>query len=435
MKRFLEELAAAKVDEESITGFLAMAAEFSISTKSGPQSEDFKEARNTLTATVEYFIEMAADVGATGGANEPPPAASPPARSATDKPTALKTPAAGAKRLSDATGGGGAAPKKAHVSKHVSASAESAVLNVSIDPAGVRSVPAFLVGKSLHVQLYTPELIKTFRAVRAANDAVDALGRELLEFEPDRNFLSLTEEEAADAPPTALAASMDTTCGSRLFHKLEQCRSAAVALRDVTNRTQKVFWLMDHTQGCGPLTYQQLLFREHHDVGAALSDPNFVPLETWEDQVKAAIVGCRQEKIGLTKDGKSLVGPIDPLVAQQLLRQGHVGATTPSGGGVRSHGSGGGGGGGATAPPVPPMGRAGATTIAAPVASTAPEGPTPREAGAPAKVRRRTPPGRTRPVRVLPLPRPREKESREPGDGQARPLAVPRPRHARSGPP
>ena len=356
MKRFLEELAAAKVDEESITGFLAMAAEFSISTKSGPQSEDFKEARNTLTATVEYFIEMAADVGATGGANEPPPAASPPARSATDKPTALKTPAAGAKRLSDATGGGGAAPKKAHVSKHVSASAESAVLNVSIDPAGVRSVPAFLVGKSLHVQLYTPELIKTFRAVRAANDAVDALGRELLEFEPDRNFLSLTEEEAADAPPTALAASMDTTCGSRLFHKLEQCRSAAVALRDVTNRTQKVFCLMDHTQGCGPLAYQQLLFRKHHDVGAALSDPNFVPLETWEDQVKAAIVGCRQEKIGLTKDGKSLVGPIDPLVAQQLLRQGHVGATTPSGGGVRSHGSGGGGGGGGYGPPGSPYG-------------------------------------------------------------------------------
>ena len=59
------------------------------------------------------------------------------------------------------------------------------------------------------------------------------------------------------------------------------------------------------------------------------------------DHMKAAIIGCRQEKTGLTKDGKSLVGPIDPLVAQQLLRQGHVGATTPSGGGVRSHGSGG----------------------------------------------------------------------------------------------
>ena len=47
------------------------------------------------------------------------------------------------------------------------------------------------------------------------------------------------------------------------------------------------------------------------------------------DHMKAAIIGCRQEKTGLTKDGKSLVGPIDPLVAKQLLRQGHVGATTP----------------------------------------------------------------------------------------------------------
>ena len=36
-------------------------------------------------------------------------------------------------------------------------------------------------------------------------------------------------------------------------------------------------------------------------------------------------------RIGLTKDAKSLVCPIDPLVAQQLLRQGHVGATNPSG--------------------------------------------------------------------------------------------------------
>ena len=86
--------------------------------------------------------------------------------------------------------------------------------------------------------------------------------------------------------------------------------------------------------------------------------------------MKAAIIGCRQEKTGLTKDGKSLVGPIDPLVAQQLLRQGHVGATTPSesGGGVRGHGSGGGGRrGGGFGSPAPPTGRVGAvTTVIAP---------------------------------------------------------------------
>ena len=114
MKRFLAEMVAANVDEESITAFLAMAAEFSISTKSSPASADFKEAREHLTATVKYFIELAAEAGAAGGANASVPAASPPVP-ATDKPAALKTPAAGAKRPSDATGGGGAAPKKANV--------------------------------------------------------------------------------------------------------------------------------------------------------------------------------------------------------------------------------------------------------------------------------------------------------------------------------
>ena len=80
-------------------------------------------------------------------------------------------------------------------------------------------------------------------------------------------------------------------------------------------------------------------------------------MKTLLDLMKAAIIGGRQpeEKTGLTKDGKSLVGPIDPLVAQQLLRQGHVGATTPSGGGVRGHGSCEGGRGGVASAPLLPL--------------------------------------------------------------------------------
>ena len=42
--------------------------------------------------------------------------------------------------------------------------------------------------------------------------------------------------------------------------------------------------------------------------------------------MKAVIIGCRQEKIGLPKDDKSLVGHIDPLIEQQRLWNGHVGA-------------------------------------------------------------------------------------------------------------
>ena len=55
------------------------------------------------------------------------------------------------------------------------------------------------------------------------------------------------------------------------------------------------------------------------------------------------------------------------------------------------------------------------------------------ETGSPSTGRRRTPPCQIKPVRAPLLPSPKEKESREPGDGQARPVAAPRSRHARSG--
>ena len=70
------------------------------------------------------------------------------------------------------------------------------------------------------------------------------------------------------------------------------------------------------------------------------------------DHMKA-IIGCRQEKIGLTKDGKSLVAPIDPLVARQLLRQGHVGVTNPLMGAAAMSLAGKGGRGVASAPLLP----------------------------------------------------------------------------------
>ena len=75
------------------------------------------------------------------------------------------------------------------------------------------------------------------------------------------------------------------------------------------------------------------------------------------DHMKAAINGCRQEKVGLTNRGKSLVGPIYPLVAQQLPWQGQGHATNASGG--RGHGSGGGSKGGGLRPPCSPFGSGG----------------------------------------------------------------------------
>ncbi len=55
-----------------------------------------------------------------------------------------------------------------------------------------------------------------------------------------------------------------------------------------------------------------MVHREDQDAGADLCNPCFVPLTSWDEQVEAAIIGARQEAVALSKDGKTLVGPILP---------------------------------------------------------------------------------------------------------------------------
>ena len=153
------------------------------------------------------------------------------------------------------------------------------------------------------------------------------------------SFLEATNAQFEAAVTTELAASMDASAGARLLHKLALCRLAVAALRDATTRVKRIFWLANHTTGCNWSTVAQLKFREEHDANAVVIDPHFTPLATWEDQVKAAIIGAKKEKAGLTKDGKALVGPIAPSL-QRLHVQGR------SGGGGDGGGAGGGNGGG-----------------------------------------------------------------------------------------
>lgn len=119
-----------------------------------------------------------------------------------------------------------------------------------------------------------------------------------------------------------LAKMLPAVCRAAISSKLEQCRTALGALKDATNRTQRLFWLGNHTSACDWSTVEQLVFREDHDNWALDNDPNFTPLASWDDQVKAAIVGANQEKMGLTKDGKALVGPICPRLLALRARGG-----------------------------------------------------------------------------------------------------------------
>jgi hypothetical protein len=214
-------------------------------------------------------------------------------------------------------------------------------------------MPKFLVGKSLDVQLYTPELVKLFRSSKAASDAVAALGGELQTFEGD--YFALSAADIENAPPTALAKTVPAACRASLLPRVEQCRAALGALKDATNRTQRIFWLGNHTSHCDWSTVDQLLFREEHDTDADGFDPNFKPLETWDDQVKAAIFGAKQDKLGLTKDGKALVGPICPRLLALQSRggggSGGQGRGTPGYGGDRNKAGGYG-------PPGSPYGQA-----------------------------------------------------------------------------
>jgi hypothetical protein len=179
-----------------------------------------------------------------------------------------------------------------------------------MDMPAARVTPQFLMDKPNDVRLYTPLLVDLYANVRKVADGISLLAREIFTFEGD--FLELSSATVAALPTTPLYASCDTASGSRLLHRLEMVHAAAALLRAKNLRCQRAFWLANHTPGCNWDTWEQLCHREDQDAGADLCNPCFTPLTSWEDQVKAAIVAARQEAAALSKDGKTLLGPILP---------------------------------------------------------------------------------------------------------------------------
>ena len=61
-------------------------------------------------------------------------------------------------------------------------------------------------------------------------------------------------------------------------------------------------------------TVEQLLFRESEETGENICNPCFTQLTPWKDHVKVAIIVARQEALDLAKDGKTLLGPVLPVL-------------------------------------------------------------------------------------------------------------------------
>ena len=156
------------------------------------------------------------------------------------------------------------------------------------------------------------------------------LAAELIKFEGD--FLELSSPDFERAEQTPLTKSMDPTAGSRIFRWLGELRSTKVRLRAQTLRTQRIFWLGNHTTGANWDTVEQLLFCAAEDEGANICNPGFTPLDSWEEQAKAAIMAARRESLGLAKDGKTLLGQVLPRLLAHHCK-GAPGGKTGGGGG------------------------------------------------------------------------------------------------------
>lgn len=228
-----------------------------------------------------------------------------------------------------AAGGSAAGTKRSRLGM---SDADLARACTAVDTPAAKVTPQFLVDKPLDVRMYTPLLIDLYASVRKVNEGISRLASEIYQFEGD--FLELPEASALSLVPSRLTAALDTTGGSRLFHRMDELRAAAVVLKAKNLRCQRGFWVGNHTAGCNWDTWEQLVHRENEDAGADLCNPGYTPLATWEDQVKAAIVAARQESVALSKDGKTLLGPVLPrLLARHHSNKG--GIDRRNGGGAR----------------------------------------------------------------------------------------------------
>ena len=180
---------------------------------------------------------------------------------------------------------------------------------------GTSVIPELIKGRSVMIECMTPTLYNHVEHLKLAQKAISKMAAELLHFKGELCDMPAAEFEVAEPGPI-LADSPGGDDLDRLrasmVAQLDALRVAARALRDSGVRLQRLFWLAEFTQGCNWDTVLQLLHREEHDDMGDHMAPDHVRLLSWDDQVKAAIIGANQQKAGLAKDGKTLVGSVHP---------------------------------------------------------------------------------------------------------------------------
>lgn len=182
---------------------------------------------------------------------------------------------------------------------------------------GATALPLFLQDKPLDVEIFTPCILAHQQAVEKALSSISELSRELLKFSGDLADLSSADFETAEAGEVltdgdeSMHPDYDGLRAS-LFAKLDACRIAIKEMRETEVRMRRLYWLANFTYGCNWETVLQLIHREKHDANGGKLNPDQKALSSWDEKVKAAIIGANQQKASLSKDGKSLIGPIHP---------------------------------------------------------------------------------------------------------------------------
>ena len=119
---------------------------------------------------------------------------------------------------------------------------------------------------------------------------------------------------------------------------LEALRSAGGTLKRVVGHAMRVFWLANHTTGCGWNTVAQIIYRDDHDNEMLLVQDGHKPIATWEEKVATAMRAINQER-HLTKEGVP-IGPVNPRLVRKPVHP----ANRESGSASRGRSTGRGGG-------------------------------------------------------------------------------------------
>ena len=164
-------------------------------------------------------------------------------------------------------------------------------------------------------RVMTPLLMKMSNALKALNYQLTAVAKHVLQFDGQLCELSceqfadagFVEELSFDELPATVREHLDATAV-----RLEKVRAAAADLTRGFTTQCRFFWCANHRPGCDWRTIEQIQHRRGADAWNGAMDDSVVPIESWNDQIAAAMLDLNQHA-PCNKDGKA-VGSICPFL-------------------------------------------------------------------------------------------------------------------------